>query len=330
MYEGKTVGVVVPAHNEEAFVGEVITTIPEFVDRIFVIDDCSSDATWERIRRAAERVNASPNVAKADGGQVRPRVVPHRHETNEGVGGAIKTGYEFAVREGMDVVAVMNGDGQMDPDILDEIIEPVVEGRADYAKGNRLYSAEHSRGMSRWRFTGNAILTFMTKISSGYWGMNDPQNGYTAISRQALETLDIGALYNEYGFLNDLMVKLNVHGFRVTDVEMHAVYGDEESGIEYRSFVPKLSTLLFVRFLWRLKARYLVADFHPLVFLYGLGPLGVVAGLASIGWAALGGGLSVLTAQIGILVVLFSAFVTVVAMTMDMEYNKSLERHVRF
>jgi glycosyltransferase involved in cell wall biosynthesis len=329
MYEGKSVGVVVPAHNEAEFVGEVITTIPEFVDRVFVIDDCSSDATWERIQRVSERVNASPNVAKADGGQVRPRVVPHRHETNEGVGGAIKTGYEFAVEEGLDVVAVMNGDGQMDPDILDEIIEPVVTGRADYSKGNRLYSAEHYRGMSRWRFTGNAILTFMTKIASGYWGMTDPQNGYTAISREALEALEIDDLYDDYGFLNDLIVKLNVHGFRITDVEMRAVYGDEESGIEYSSFVPKLSKLLLVRFLWRLKFRYLVTDFHPLVFLYGLGPLGVVTGLASIGWAALDGGLTVLSAQLGILLVLFSCFVTVVAMAMDMEYNESLERHAR-
>jgi glycosyltransferase involved in cell wall biosynthesis len=330
MYEGKSVGVVVPAHNEEGLIGEMITTIPEFVDRVFVIDDCSTDATWEQIQRAVERENASPNVAKADGGQVQSRIIPRRHETNRGVGGGIKTGYKLAVQEGMDVVAVMNGDGQMDPDILDEIIEPVVEGRADYSKGNRLHSAEHYRGMSGWRFTGNALLTFMTKIASGYWQMNDPQNGYTAISREALETLDIDDLYDDYGFLNDLMVKLNVHGFRVTDVEMRAVYGDEESGIEYRSFVPKLSKLLLVRFLWRLKARYLVADFHPLVLLYGLGPLGVFVGLGSIGWAALDGGLSVLTAQIGILVVLFSCFITVLAMTMDMEYNKSLERHARF
>ncbi|QLH81181.1 glycosyltransferase family 2 protein [Halosimplex pelagicum] len=329
MYEGKTIGVVVPAHNEEGLIGEVITTIPEFVDRVFVIDDCSSDATWEQIQRAVERVNASPNVAKADGGQIQSRVIPHRHETNKGVGGAIKTGYELAVQEGMDVVAVMNGDGQMDPDILDEIIEPVVDGRADYSKGNRLYSAEHYRGMSRWRFTGNALLTFMTKIASGYWGMNDPQNGYTAISRQALETLEIDDLYDDYGFLNDLVVKLNVHGFRITDVEMRAVYGEEESGIRYRSFVPKLSKLLLVRFLWRLKTRYLVADFHPLVLLYGLGPLGMLVGLGSIGWATLEGGLTVVSAQLGILVFLFSCFITVLAMTMDMEYNNSLERHAR-
>jgi len=330
MYEGKSVGVVVPAHNEEGFVGEVITTIPEFVDRVFVIDDCSSDDTWAEIQRVTDQSETERNVAKADGGQVQSRVVPHRHETNRGVGGAIKTGYEFALEAGMDVVAVMNGDGQMDPDILDEIVEPVVAGRADYAKGNRLYSAEHYRGMSRWRFTGNALLTFMTKISSGYWGMTDPQNGYTAISREALETLDIDDLYDDYGFLNDLMVKLNVHGFRVTDVEMRAVYGDEQSGIQYSSFVPKLSKLLLVRFLWRLKARYLVTDFHPLIFLYGLGPLGVVAGLASIALAALEGRLTLVSAQLGILVVLVGSFVTVVAMTMDMEHDNSMERHPRF
>ncbi|WP_440005640.1 glycosyltransferase family 2 protein [Halomicrococcus sp. SG-WS-1] len=300
MYEDKTVAVVVPAYNEEAFVGGVIDTVPDFVDRVYAVDDCSTDDTWAEITARAdddrERVGALVDGAgevdvadDADGRQVEsdggvangPRVVPIRHRRNRGVGAAIKTGYCAARDDGMDVTAVMAGDGQMDPAMLERVVEPVVDGRADYAKGDRLSYPEYRGEMSGWRSFGNWLLTYLTKVASGYWGVVDPQNGYTAISLRALEAVDVEDVYDDYGFANALLVRLNVAGMRVADVAMPAVYGDEESHIRYATFVPKLSALLAHNFLWRLKTKYLVRDCHPLAFLYGLGAVGTGAGLVA-------------------------------------------------
>jgi hypothetical protein len=142
----------------------------------------------------------------------------------------------------------------MDPAILDRIIGPVVRGDADYAKGNRLRHAEYRRQMSAWRTFGNVLLTGLTRIASGYWRMTDPQNGYTAISRRALDRVDFESLYEDYGFCNHLLVRLNRQGLRIADVPMKAVYGDETSHIRYGSFVPALSLLLFRSYLGRLLA----------------------------------------------------------------------------
>ena len=359
MYRGKTVGVVVPAYNEEGFVGEVIDTLPEFVDRAYVVNDCSTDGTWAEIQRHAAKANArrretpypdggvgsdtgaGSDAATAgetgdvpldrdletDGGmEFHPRVVTIRHEDNSGVGAAIKTGYARAVEDGLDVTAVMNGDGQMDPDILDRIIEPIVNDEADYAKGNRLISPDHWDGMSRWRLFGNSVLTFLTKVASGYWRMVDPQNGYTAISLRALDRLDFDAVYDEYGFCNDMLVKLNAHGMRIADVPMEAVYGDEQSDIRYADFIPRLSALLLRDFLWRLKMKYLIYDFHPLVLLYALGVVGGFAGLVLAGLT-----LTVLDAVVtggamSVLLVLLGGTLCTLAMIFDKQHNDKLER----
>ena len=253
MYRDNLIGVVVPAYNEGGFVGEVIETVPDFVDRVYAVDDRSTDGTWAEIREAAGRMNAGGRVDHplADGGatdsagppgdglpngeldvagvpddadaadDVDDRfVVPIRHEENTGVGGAIKTGYRRAYADGMDAVAVMNGDGQMDPGILDRILDPVVSGRADYAKGNRLTRGTDRRGMPPLRLFGNLVLSLLTKIASGYWRMLDPQNGYTAISRRALETLEIDELYDQYGFANHVLIRCHAAGLRVADVPM--------------------------------------------------------------------------------------------------------------
>jgi len=275
VYEGASLAVVVPAYNEAGFIGDVVETMPEYVDTVFVVDDHSADGTWEEIRPdgadrgpdAASLTEDGQRVVTTDGsGEARTEhesfvtddVVGVRHRTNRGRGGAVKTGYKLAMLTGHDVVAVMDGDGQMDPDVLDGIVEPVATGAADYAKGNRLVDREHCRQMSRWRLFGNVLLTALTKVASGLWWMRDPQNGYTAISSEALAELEVTELYEDYGFLNDLLVRLNARGLRVVDVPTEAKYGDESSGIEYRSFVPKLSFLLCHRFLWRLWMTYVV------------------------------------------------------------------------
>ena len=291
MYEGKTVAVVVPAYNEEGFVGGVIETVPAFVDRVYAVDDGSSDDTWKEIRRAADFENnrltrpLTPSPSPDGGAAFEPRVVAVRHEDNQGVGAAIKTGYCRALDDGIEIVAVMNGDGQMDPAILDRIIEPVVSGTADYAKGNRLSEPADRHTMSNWRLFGNFLLTGLTRIASGYWGMTDPQNGYTAVSREALEIIDVETLHDHYGFCNDVLVRLNAADLRVADVPMEAVYGDEDSHIRYSTFVPGLSWLLLRDFLWRLHRSYGPA--HPVPALYLLGVFGTVAGTLASGWQLL-------------------------------------------
>lgn len=269
VYDGKAVGVVVPVYNEERFVGEVIETMPEFVDGVFVVDDCSDDASWEEIlAHAGEGVQTAesstalePTLTAStargeaswpDGGSTETQmVVPARHESNVGRGGAVKTGYDMALENGMDVVAVMDGDGQMDPDNLDAIVDPVAAGEAGYAKADRLSSGADRGKMPGWRLFGNVLLTGLTKVASGYWDMRDPQNGYTAISSDVLERLEYDDLYEGYGFLNDLLIRLGCYGVSVADVPMDAVYGEETSGIRYRTFVPRLSLLLLRGFLRR-------------------------------------------------------------------------------
>lgn len=329
MYNGRTVGVVIPAHNEEAFVGQVIETMPAFVDRVYAVDDCSSDGTWAEIERHAERANRerAEGMTLADGGSYANTVVePIRHSRNNGRGGAVKTGYRRALSEGLDVVAVMDADGQMKPDMLHRIVEPVADGRADYAKGTRLLHRDRKQ-MSGWRFFGNSLLTYLTKISSGYWTMSDPQNGFTAISNEALSRIDIDSLYDDYGFLNDMLTTLNIHSFRIADVPHPAVYGDEQSGIRYSTFVPRLSALLARNFLRRLVDHYVVRNFHPLVLLYFFGTLGVGVGvlglfvtLASVfgpGGVFVRGGLSLLLLLVG-------GMGIAVAMAYDLQSNADL------
>lgn len=323
-------GVVVPSYNEEGFVGEVIDTLPQFVDRAYVVDDRSTDGTWKEIKRHAEAVNESDRQRViADGGSATgSRVVPIRHEENQGVGGSIKTGYRRALEDGIEVTAVMNGDGQMDPAILDRIIEPVVEGSVGYAKGNRFHNSVAPEGMSAWRVFGNHLLSSLTKIASGYWSIADPQNGYTAISEATLQAIDIDGLYDRYGFLNDLLVELNVRDVPIADVPMRARYGNETSGIRYKTFVPSLSALLFRGFLRRLSVKYVRTGFNPLVLLYlfgaigsGLGIAGAVLGVVAptvatagspVGWPALVAGFVLLT----------------LAMALDRRHNHDLERSV--
>ena len=331
MYQGHTVGVVVPAYNESGFVGEVVETLPDFVDRAYVVDDCSTDDTWTDIERAAAAVNTRTSADSrpplhADGGQAfEPRIIAIRHEQNRGVGGALKTGYRRASEDGLDVVAVMNGDGQMDPDDLHRIIEPVVEGRADYAKGNRLTSPDHRSAMPAWRLFGNGVLTLWTKFVSGYWRIGDPQNGYTAISGTALDRIDLDRLYDGYGFLNDMLVHCNVNELRVEDVPMHSRYGNERSHIRYSKFVPSLSWLLCRRGAWRYKRKYVVGDFHPLVFLLVLGIVGGASGLVYAGWFVATVGVAALETLVSLVVVLLGGFFLSLAMVFDRLANERLE-----
>ena len=257
MYKTRSVAVIVPAYNEETQIARVLTTMPEFVDRIVVVDDCSADSTCEVVNSHAERDS---------------RIVLLRHEINQGVGGAIATGYKWARDNAIDCAAVMAGDGQMDPTDLPALLDPVVTDQTDYAKGNRLVTGEAYRTIPRVRYWGNAVLSLLTKIASGYWHVADSQTGYTVINQRALAVIDWDQMYRRYGQPNDLLVRLNVENMRVRDVPVRPVYRiGERSGIRVRKVVFSISWLLFRLFWWRLKQKYVIRDFHPLVFFYLFG-----------------------------------------------------------
>lgn len=242
MYKDKVIGVVVPAYNEERFIAQVLTTVPAFVDKIYAVNDASTDRTLELINSAAKQNGKTTMVNR---------------EKKGGVGAAIISGHQKALEDSMDVIAVMAGDGQMDPSILDKILDPVVEGRADYAKGDRLSTPQYKREMSAWRAFGNFLLTCLTKMASGYWHISDPQNGYTAISREALQKLDLDRIEKGFAFENDMLVKLNAAGARVIDVPHPAKYGKERSKIKYPHFIVRTSWVLLQDFFWRIWVKYL-------------------------------------------------------------------------
>lgn len=259
MYKDKVISVVVPAYNEETQIGMVIETMPDIVDHIVIIDDKSADKTIETIK----------------GYQAEdPRVVLIEHQENQGVGGSIASGYVWSRDNGVDIAVVMAGDGQMDPKNMPDLLDPVVEGIADYSKGNRLVTGEAYQKIPKIRFYGNAALSLLTKFASGYWHSSDSQTGYTAINRRALHTIDWSQMHKRYGQPNDLLVRLNVADMRVIDVPVEPVYNiGEKSGIKVRKVVFSIGWLLIKLFFWRLKEKYIIRDFHPLVFFYAFGLL---------------------------------------------------------
>jgi glycosyltransferase involved in cell wall biosynthesis len=312
MLDGKTVAVVVPAHDEEQLVETTLRSIPEFVDRVYVVDDASEDATAERAESVAD-----------------PRVEVIRHDRNEGVGAAIVTGYRRAIEDASDVTCVMAADNQMDPYDLETLVRPVARGEVDYAKANRLVTGEAWKLIPRTRYLGNAVLSFLTKIASGYWHVADSQSGYTAIALPTLRALDLEAVYPRYGFPNDMLVHLNVVNARVRDFPSRPVYNvGERSGIRYRHVIPKISWLLVKAFFWRMREKYVIRDFHPLVLFYTLGFLATIAGLIlggiELGYRIAGYDVSVGTVVLIALLLISGSQFTLFAMWFDMESNKDL------
>ena len=311
MYEGRTVAVVVPAYNEEALVGSTVSGIPAFVDRIIVVDDGSKDETAVRAQTADKRVEVIP------------------HERNQGVGAAIVTGYRRAIAIGVDVTCVMAADGQMDPDDLETLVRAIAIVETDYAKANRLFTGQAWQLIPRTRYLGNAALSFMTKIASGYWHVADSQSGYTAVNLATLKLLDLDRIYRRYGFPNDLLVHLNVFNRRVRDYPSRPIYGvGERSGIRLRHVVPKISWLLLKGFFWRMGQKYVIRDFHPLILFYMLGIFlfagGLLLGVAEVVLRIAGNPITSATIVLVALLVISGLQLLLFAMWFDMESNKDL------
>jgi glycosyltransferase involved in cell wall biosynthesis len=315
MYQGKTIAAVVPAYNEETLIGKTVDTIPDFVDRIVVIDDCSQDDTVACVQK---RIGRQPE-----------RIQLIQHEANQGVGGSIATGYRWCSEHKIDVAVVMAGDAQMDPEDLPALLDPVVEGKADYTKGNRLFTGDAWNIIPRVRYLGNSMMSLLTKMASGYWHVADSQCGYTAINARVLQTINWNEMYKRYGQPNDLLVRLNVYNFRVRDVAVRPVYNiGEESGVKPMRMIPRLTWLLFKLFLYRMVQKYIIRDFHPLVFFYAMGVVlfvpGLLFGLYLLGYRFFVGPVSATSALFAVFLFVSGLQSLFFAMWFDMETNRQL------
>ena len=261
-YDGLKVCVVVPARNEAPFIGQVIASIPAWIDGIIVVDDASTDGTDDIVRGCRD-----------------PRLRLVRLPFTHGVGGTMTAGYREALAAGYDIIAKMDGDGQMPPEYLPDLVAPLTREGFAYAKGNRFLGGLPTSHMPRKRLLGNIVLTFLTKAASGYWNIFDPQNGYTAITAHALRRINLNAVDQGYFFENDMLVQMNLSNLRIKDVQIPAQYGHEISGIRPLYVGLSFPFLLFRKFLYRIYEKYILRDFSPialflitgsLLFLWGL------------------------------------------------------------
>jgi glycosyltransferase involved in cell wall biosynthesis len=256
MYKDRRIAVVVPAYNEARLVGQVLQTLPDFVDHVIAVDDCSTDDTFAAI-------NATNHS----------RVLALRTPQNLGVGGATMLGYEKALELSSDIMVKIDGDGQMQPQYVHLLLDALIEDSYDYAKGNRFLASGSLRQMPRHRLFGNIILTFANKLASGYWHVFDPQNGYTAITADALRRLDLSAVHKRYFFENDMLIALNFNNARVRDVPIPARYADEESKLNPFKAGITFPFLFLPRFCRRIYQKYVLRDFSPIALFLFIGLL---------------------------------------------------------
>lgn len=303
----------VPCYNEENQIGNVIETMPEFVDLIVITDDNSKDNSKQVIEEKA----------KGD-----PRIRLLKHEKQQGNGMARVTGLNFCVKlDEIDIVCMMDGDGQMDPDELHLLLEPIINDEADYTKGNRFFSREAWEVIPRNRYLGNAMLSLVTKMVSGYWHIADSQTGYIVVKKDILKRIDLNHLYKDYGFPNDLLIHANVANARVTDVPITPLYNiGEKSLMKIWKSIPRISWLLFRRFFWRMKEKYIIRDFHPLVLFYFFGFFLLLLSIPLVLRMFYMWYINGLIPKVNALAVMFtfiSGFQAVLfAMWFDMDYNK--------
>ncbi len=312
----KTVSVVVPAYNEEKLIGRVIGTMPSFVDLIIVIDDNCSDKTSIRAKEAAKKFHRKLEIIK--------------HKVNQGVGGSVLDGFALASKRKMYVSAVMAGDAQMAPEELKGVITPILKNEADFVKGNRIASGKAWTLMPKIRYLGNSFLSLLTKISSGYWHVADSQTGYVAISKEMINRIPLEKVAKGYGFENDILIYLNVKSARVKEVAVTPVYGiGEKSGMLLIKVGPEIAWLLFRRFFWRLGVKYVVEDFHPLVFFYlasiflNISSLGLFVRL--IIKLSQTGSFPIMNTILFVFCAIMASQFLFFAMWFDMDYNKDLK-----
>ena len=314
MYRNHKIGLAIPAYNEERLIGPTLDSIPDIVDVVYVVNDCSLDDTAKVVCERAEK---------------DPRIVLVEHEENQGTGGGIITGYLRASEAGCDICVVTGGDHQMPMEQIPELLDPIVDGEADYTKGNRfLMPDEGLEDMPMTRMLPNAIISLMTKMASGFYKIFDVVDGFTAISKRAIDLIDWDIAWKGYGYPMDFLVRVNAYGLRCKDVPRRAIYleGERQSQIKGLPYALKVAPMLVRGFFWRLFMRYLIRDFHPLFFFYLFGllflPMGVIFGGFLIYQQYAGIGVSGPRAVVCALMIMMGIQFLLFAMLYDMEESK--------
>lgn len=271
MYRDKKIALVIPARNEQRLIVPTLEHVPELIDHVYVVDDCSTDHTYDVVNE----------LAKKDS-----RITLIQHTLNQGPGGAIISGYLRSSEEGYDLTVVVGGDYQMPLECVQDFLDPIINGEVDYTKGNRFTSGKGAFDrMPKIRLVGNMIISAMTKIASGYYKVVDVVDGYTAISKRAIDSINWNKAWKGYGYPMEFLIQLNMKGIKIRDVPRDAIYleGERQSQIKSVKYALKVSPMLFRGFFWRIINKYLFRNFHPLVFFYMMGivlaPLGVILGL---------------------------------------------------
>ena len=269
MPSGLNIAVVIPCYRVKSHINDVLNNIGPEVNRIYVVDDACPESTGKMVVETNR--------------DSRLKVL--FHSQNQGVGGAVRTGYLQALMDGMDVIVKIDGDGQMDPNLILTIARPVLAGRADYSKGNRFSNLESMLKMPKVRLIGNAFLSLMTKFSSGYWSITDPTNGFTAIHRKALEAIDLQKIRTSYFFESDMLFRLNIANCVAVDIPMNSVYGQEKSNLKIHKVMLEFPRLHLVNFFKRLVYRYYLREWSvgsfELPIGFGLLGFGVVFAMQS-------------------------------------------------
>lgn len=318
MYCDRHIALIIPAYNEEKLIRPTLEHVPELVDKVIVVDDASTDDMPKVVRECMA---------------VDPRIEMIRHETNRGPGGGIISGYKRVLEGDYDIAVVCGGDFQMPLEQIPDLVAPLIRGEADYTKGNRFMRragalAMIPGNMPRTRVFGNMLITALTKIASGYYKVADVVEGFTAINREALESVDWDQAWPGYGYPMDFLVRLNAYGLRVKDVPRRAIYlpGERQSQIKGLRYALRVSPMLVRGFFWRLWNKYVLWDFHPLVFFYYAGmlllPAGFLFGMYLVWQQVVGIGVSGPRAILCALLVITGLQFLLFAMLFDMEEGK--------
>lgn len=245
MHEQNRIAVIIPTYRAFDSINAVIESIPDFIDHIIIVDDKCPQKSWKLV---SQLTNAKITLV--------------RHETNLGVGGAVKSGYAKALELECDICVKIDSDGQMDPAYMQMLITPIIHNKADYTKGNRFQDLKALQQMPRIRLIGNSMLSFLVKIASGYWNIMDPTNGYTAIQSSTIQRLDFEKIANRYFFESDMLINLNLINTVVQDVPIPARYGEEESSMSIKRVLMSFPQKLIKAFLRRLILKYFIYDFN--------------------------------------------------------------------
>lgn len=254
MYKDKKISVSIPAYFEEKLIADTISSVPEYVDHIVVTNDGSTDGTAAEVKKIMEKDE---------------RVFLIDSEKNEGIGASLIKAHRKGIELGADILVVMAGDNQMDPNELPKLLDEIIDKDADYAKGNRFFHAKDLKSMPKFRLFTNVIVSFLVKFSTGYWSVADPLNGYTALKVATFQDLDIENISKRYDFEVSMFVQLSLIGAKIKDVAIPARYGSEKSTIRLHREAPRAVKVLIKGFFKRMIIRYTLFSFHPIALFYG-------------------------------------------------------------